>query len=254
MNRLFRVLDPVFGLALVAALLMVLLTAWPAAAQAADRLVGNGEAATEQRALGEIDAVLTQGPRLVVRQGDSPGIAVLADRNLLAQLETVVERSPYGARTLVVRWQRGSSVKTQVVPVVTVVAPRLAAMVVSGGGDLVAEPYKTAKLLAKVSGSGDLRLNQVAADELRLEVQGSGDLVASGQATQLAIAIAGSGDVKTDGLKADDVKVSIAGSGDARVRAERTLAVSIAGSGDVVYSGNATLSQSVAGSGSVTRR
>jgi hypothetical protein len=258
MNRLSRVLDPLFGLVLVAALVMVLLTAWPAAAQAAEPSVGTGEVATEQRAVGEIDAVLTQGPRLVVRSGASPGapagVTVRAERRLLALLETVVEGSPYGARTLVVRWKRGARVTPRIEAVVTVVAPRLAAMVVSGSGDLVAEAYQTPRLLAKVTGAGDLRLDRLVADELSLEVRGSGDIVASGTVTRLAIGIAGSGDVWSDGLRAEEVTVSIAGSGDVHLNAERRLAVSIAGSGDVVYSGKAALSQTVAGSGSVTHR
>lgn len=253
MTRLLRWLDPMFGLALAASLLMVAVTAWPGTALAGDWQRGNGEAATEQRNAADVDAVQTHGPSVVVRLGSTPSVSVKADRNLLPLLETVVEDTAHG-KTLVVRWKRGTSFHAKVEPVVTVTVSRLSTLVVSGSGDIVAEALKLPRLSARVEGSGDIRLTGLAADELKLAVMGSGDIAVSGQARRLAVSIAGSGDIKTDALKADEVSVSIAGSGDASVNAEKSLAVSIAGSGDVVYSGNATLAKTVAGSGEVIKR
>lgn len=253
MNRLLRWLDPMFALALIASLMMMAVTAWPGAALAADWQRGNGEAATEQRSAAAVEAVQTNGPDLVVRQGATPSISVKADRNLLPLLETVVEDTVHG-KTLVVRWKRGASFQTKVEPVVTVTLARVSALVVSGSGDIVADALQAPRLSARVQGSGDMRLTGLAVDELTLAVVGSGDIVASGQARQLAASITGSGDIQTASLKADDVSVSIAGSGDASVHAEKTLSVSIAGSGDVVYRGNAKLTKTLAGSGEVTKR
>ena len=253
MNRLMRWLDPLFGTVLAAALSMVVLTAWPGAAEAVDRVVGSGESVTEQRTVGDFDAVQTSSIKVLVRQGTTPSVSVQADRNLLPLLETVVEDGAQG-KVLKLRWKRWSGVLTRVEPVVTVVVVRLQALTVSGSGNIVAEPLKLPKLLARVEGSGDVKLNGLVADELKIEIKGSGDVQASGRASQLSVSIAGSGDVQTADLKADDVVVSIAGSGDASVFADKTLAVSIAGSGDVVYGGNAVVKKSVAGSGSVGRR
>lgn len=253
MTRWIRFLDPVFGVALAATLAMLVITAWPTAASAAERVVGNGDAASETRSPGDFVALRIDAVDVVVRPGAPAAVTVQADRNLLALLVTRVEDGPDG-RTLVVGWQRGSSVKTQVRPSVTVTAPALATLVVAGSGDLQAERLQGARLAVRVEGSGGVRLTQVAADALSLSVKGSGDIRADGRAQRLSVSIAGSGDVKTDGLPADEVSVGIAGSGDASVHAERSLTVSIAGSGDVVYSGAATLKQSIAGSGSVTRR
>lgn len=254
MNRLLRHLDPLFGLALAAALLMVLITAWPGTARAADRVAGPGDTVSEPRPVPAFDAVLSEGLRVLVRQGPATAVSVTAPRHLLPLLETVVEDGLFGPRTLVLRWKRGAKVKTPIEPVVTVVAPRIQALAVRGGGDVVADPLQVDKLQAKVSGSGDIRLDGLRADELSLEVKGAGDIVASGRVTRLVVGIAGSGDVKTDALQADEVRVNVAGSGDVSVQAVRSLTVSIAGSGDVVYSGNPSVSQSIAGSGSVTRR
>lgn len=253
MTRWLRWLDSIFGLALATSLLMVAVTVWPGVALAAERLAGDGEVATEPRSVADFEALLTQGPSVVVRQGGANAISVKADRNLLPLLETVVEDTRLG-RTLVVRWKRGASVRTRVEPVVTVTAARLSALVVSGSGDIAGDALRLPRLSARVEGSGDIRLSALVVDELKLAVAGSGDLSASGQASRLAISIAGSGDVKADALRSDEVSVDIAGSGDASVHAEKRLSVSIAGSGDVVYRGNATLAKSVAGSGEVTKR
>ena len=253
MTRLLRWLDPMFGLALAASLLMVAITAWPGAALAADWQRGSGEAATEQRSAAPVDAVQTNGPSVVVRMGATPSISVKADSNLLPLLETVVEDTAHG-KTLVVRWKRGASFHAKVDPLVTVTLARVSALVISGSGDIVADALQSPHLSARVQGSGDIRLTGLAVDQLTLAVVGSGDIVASGQARQLAASIAGSGDIQTDALKADEVSVSIAGSGDASVQAEKSLSVSIAGSGDVVYRGNATVTKKVAGSGEVIKR
>ena len=62
-------IDRLLGTALAGALLMFTITAWPGAARAADRVEGDGEAATEQRSLEAFDAIQTSGFKLSVRQG-----------------------------------------------------------------------------------------------------------------------------------------------------------------------------------------
>lgn len=245
---LFGWIDRLLGTALAGALLMLAITAWPGAARA-ERVEGNGEAATEQRSPGDFDSIQTTGFKISVRQGSAPGVSVQADRNLLPLLETVVE----SGKVLQVRWKRGTSLKTVVKPVIQITVTQLRALQVQGSGDILAEGLKQPSLRVQISGSGDVRLNDLSADELVLDVSGSGDVRATGQASRLAVKIAGSGDVKTAQLRADDVTVRIAGSGDADVQAQRTLEVSIAGSGDVRHTGAATVQTKVAGSGSVKR-
>lgn len=248
--RLLRWLDPILAVTLVAALAMVVLTAWPLPARAA-------EPATEQRNVGDFVAVQTLGPTVRLRQGAGTAVSVSAEPRLLAQLETVVEDTRQG-RTLVVRWKRGAEPGGVWLrgsePVVSVVAPHVAALLVSGAGDMLADGLAAPALSARVEGSGDIRLDGVATEQLSLAIAGSGDIRAAGRATRLQASVAGSGDIRAEALAADAVEVSIAGSGDVRVQAARTLSVQIAGSGDVVYSGNPVLRQSILGSGSVTRR
>ncbi|MDT7837439.1 head GIN domain-containing protein [Aquabacterium sp. OR-4] len=241
-------LDRLFGLALASALLMLAITAWPGAARAADRVVGSGEAATEQRSPGDFDSIQTQGFKVSVRQGAVPAVSVTADANLLPLLESVVD-----GRTLVLRWKRGTSLQTRVAPQIQVTVPQLRGLAVQGSGKLLAEALKVPQLRVQISGSGDVQLADISTDELSIDVSGSGDVLAAGQATRLVVKIAGSGDVKAAGLRADDAKVSIAGSGSVDLQAQRTLDIGIAGSGDVRHTGNATVQTKVAGSGKVKK-
>ena len=247
LSRLLRWLDPLLALSLTGALVMVAITAWPGRAQAADTL-------TEARSVADFEAVQTLGPAVRVRQGAAASVSVRADSKLLPLLETVVEDGRMG-KTLVVRWKRGVSVwASPGEAVVTVVAPRLGGLLVSGSGDIQADGLTSPALRASVEGSGDIRLVGLVSDALSLAVAGSGDISASGRTTRLQTSVAGSGDIRAAGLAADVVDVHIAGSGDVQVQADKTLAVSIVGSGDLVYAGNPTLKQSILGSGSVTRR
>ena len=235
-----------------ALLCLALLPLLPVAGQAAS-VKGSGKPATETRNLAEFQAIALAGSMdLVVRQG-AQAVQVMADDNLLPLLETAVETTGQGS-TLVVRWKKGESIHHQGKVLITVVVPKLSALVASGSGDMSIESFNTPALKLAISGSGDAKLLGLTAGELNIAISGSGDVAGSGTAGKLKIGIAGSGDVKLADLKAEDVTVSIAGSGDAAVNASKTLSVSIAGSGDVSYTGNPAVKSSVACSGSVTRR
>jgi hypothetical protein len=215
---------------------------------------GSGRSATETRSVAEFQAVELAGAMdLTVRQGAQQSVQVQADDNLLPLLETVVESTSHGA-TLQLRWKKGQSLSMRSKVVVTVVVPKLTALVASGAGDIHLESFSTPMLKVSLSGSGNARLEGLNTEDLGISISGSGDVGGSGKATKMKVSIAGSGDVRLGELRADEVSVSIAGSGDAAVNAQKTLDVRIAGSGDVSYTGNATVKSSVAGSGSVNRR
>lgn len=255
MDRLFRLLDTVLGLAFAAALVFGVLSALPGTAHAADNVVTSaGPVTAEQRAVGEFQAVAVSGSiNLKVRQGGKEAVEVRAEANLLPLLETVVESSSSG-KTLFIRWKKGSNLRIHRSPTVDVTVVQLQALSTSGSSDIVVEALKVPQLAVSIAGAGDVGLQQLTGDELTVKIAGSGDFKASGQVGKLKISVSGSGDVQTEALKADDVNVSIAGSGDAAVHAAKTLSVSIAGSGDVAYRGDAQVKSSIAGSGSVHRR
>ncbi len=216
---------------------------------------GSGKSASEARTVPEFQAIALGGSMdLVVRQGAQQSVQVQADDNVLGFLETVVESHGDKGPTLQVRWKKGESLRLRAKVLVTVVTPKLTALVASGSGDIKLETFSTPTLQLSLSGSGDARLESLTTDELGIRIAGSGDVTGKGSAGKLKVSIAGSGDVRLSDLRSDEVTVAIAGSGDAAVNAQKTLSVSIAGSGDVTYTGNAMVKSSVAGSGGVTRK
>lgn len=252
MNRTDRTRRAAFALPLLCALTAVP-ALLPAPAFAATS--GSGKSATENRTVGDFQAVSTNGSiDLIVRQGAQTAVQVTADDNLLPLLETVVEPGKDGNGVLKVGWKRGENIWHRGRVTVNVTLPKLASLATAGSGDIQVEAFQTPSLSVAVAGAGNAQLKGLATEELGIRISGSGNVGGQGKATKVKVSIAGSGDVKLMDMSADDVSVSIAGSGDAAVNAGKTLSVSIAGSGDVVYSGDAQVKSSVAGSGSVKKR
>jgi len=237
------------ALAVIASL--VLCVAPPAQA----RVVGSGHAATESRAVGEFEAIATDGSMdIVVRQAAKQALEIRADDNLLPLIETVVESGANG-RTLMIRFKRGESISHHAPVKLMIDVVQLAAISTSGSGDVILDTLKTPSFKLSISGSSDARISGLATDSFELRISGSGDVIGAGTARQVKVSIAGSGDADLAGLVAEDVTVRIAGSGDASVTANKSLDVSVAGSGDVRYGGNASaVKVSTAGSGTISRR
>lgn len=235
--------------ALIASLVLTL------APGAQARVVGSGTQASETRAVGEFDAIATDGSMdLEVRQAAKEAVEVQADDNLLPLIETVVEPRSAG-RTLFVRFKRGESISHRKPVRVRIDVVKLGSIAMAGSGDVLVRALKTPELKLSISGSSDAKLEGLEAEAFELRISGSGDVVGSGKARSVKVSIAGSGDANLQALVADDVNVRIAGSGDASVTANRSLDVSVAGSGDVVYGGSASqVKASTAGSGSISKR
>lgn len=215
---------------------------------------GSGKSATEQRSVGEFEAIAVSGAlRVEVRQAAKEAVSVTADDNLLPFIETVVEASGAG-RTLHVRPKRGESWRTKNEIKVVIDVVKLNAISNAGSGRLVVATLKTPALKLSIAGSADAQLRELDTDSLQLSIAGSGDVRAAGRAAKLRLSIAGSGDASLNDLASEDVTVSIAGSGDAQVTANKSLAATVAGSGDLRYRGTATeLKTTVMGSGTIRK-
>ena len=227
--------------------------AWSWSFGSGERVKGSGEVTSETRDVGSFDGIaLSGGFKVLVRQNSTSKVALKADNNLLALIETKVVEGSKG-RTLEISTKRGFSLSPTVAPVITLDMAQLRALSIAGSGDVQVEAMKTPSVEASIAGSGDIRFTDLDSDRLGLRVAGSGDVTATGRTGNLEVSVAGSGDVRVKGLVAQDVKISIAGSGDAQVQAVRTLKVSVSGSGDVGYIGSPEISISVAGSGKVRK-
>jgi hypothetical protein len=195
----------------------------------AETISGSGRAATQARQARGFDAVELAIPgKMEIVQGDREGVTITADDNVIAEIETLVERD-----SLRIRFRKGLDVRTRTPIRVTLHAKTLRAISLAGSGDVTAASLNARELALRISGSGDMQLG--------------------GKAESLQVRISGSGDVKAGSFETERAQVSIAGSGGVTLWAKQSLEVSVAGSGDVRYYGDPTVAKKIAGSGSVRR-
>jgi hypothetical protein len=190
---------------------------------------GSGRLVTEDRAVSGFTGLSLSLPATVdVAQGASEKLTVTADDNVMAEIETVVERG-----VLKLRFRKNFTSHNKVTIRIAVAVKALDSIAVSGSGDVSAPALTATKLAIHIAGSGNTRVG--------------------GRADSLEVNISGSGDVDAARLDTKSTAVSIAGSGDAIVWARQALRARVAGSGDIRYLGDPAITKSIAGSGSVRR-
>jgi hypothetical protein len=211
-------------------------------------VTGSGQVTTVKRELASFHeiAVNLHG-KIELIQGDSEGIAIEADDNLLPLIETVVKNGE-----LIIRPVKGVNLSGKTKIKVTVNARNIDSLSLTSSAELSAARLQSPKLAGSIAGSGKITIKELQSDDLSVSIAGSGSFEAQGAAKALDVNIAGSGDVSTAKLSTQDAKVSIAGSGDATLWVRKGLSVSIAGSGHVRYYGEGALrDSSTVGSGRV---
>jgi Putative auto-transporter adhesin, head GIN domain len=188
---------------------------------------GSGVAAAQSRVLAPFSSLdLAGSNNVTVAVGGRQSVVVHADNNLLRDVTTRVV-----AGTLVVGTTGSFSTRSPMRVEVSV--PSLAAVTLSG--------------------SGQISVTSIDAPLLAVSLPGSGAVHASGTVTQLNVTLGGSGLAQLNNLVARDVHAVVAGSGLIRVTATATLKAAVSGSGAIIYSGNPQVTSSVTGSGAVTR-
>lgn len=211
-------------------------------------VTGSGKPSSAKRELAPFNSIAVDlHGKIELIQGNTEGVVVEADDNLLPLIETVVSNGQLRIGTV-----KGMNLPGSAKIQVTVYARNVDTLSLSGSADLTAARLSTSKLAGNIAGSGSIKIKDLQSDNLTVSIAGSGSFEAQGIAKTMKVNIAGSGDVNTAKLSTQDAKVSIAGSGDATLWVRQALSVSIAGSGDVRYYGEGTLrNASTMGSGSV---
>ena len=236
------------GVLIIASLLTLLPGHAGAQSWGSERITGSGVAKTEARDLGSFRAiVLGVGADLELRQGETEGLSIIGDDNIIPLIETVVDNG-----TLKIRWvgKRHFSVHYKKLKII-VNARNIDGLSVAGSGDIHAAKLKTGELRTTIGGSGDITIGNLDATSLNVSLAGSGDLIVAGKVDSLDVSLAGSGDVSAAKLDARIAKISLQGSGDVCVWVRESLTATVAGSGDITYYGKPKVAGSVAGSGSV---
>lgn len=243
------------GIALSAALAALLAGAaapsmaggWPFGGETVQ---GSGTVKRQARQVAHFSGVAFELPgKLELRTGDSEGVTIETDDNLLPLVETVVENGTLKIRPS----RRDMNLRTRNLKVV-VNARQVERLALGGSGSIDADSLRGARLSIDIGGSGDINVRNLDSGSVAVTLGGSGDFkAAGGNARQLSVSIGGSGTVDMGRVQSDNVSINVAGSGEATVWARHELNLTIAGSGDVNYYGDPRVSKSVVGSGDARR-
>ena len=215
-----------------------------------ERVQGSGNFKTESRALGHFNGVAMSLPgSMELRIGNTEGVTIETDDNVLPLIETVIENGTLKLRPS----SRNLDIVTRRMKIV-VQAKAIDNLSLGGSGSIDADPLRGARMHIDLGGSGSINVKGIESQSLSVTVGGSGDLkIGGGAAPKLTVSVAGSGDVDMSRLQSIDASVNIAGSGEAKIAVRDRLDVTIAGSGGVNYYGDPKVSRTVLGSGTTNR-
>lgn len=215
-------------------------------------VTGSGKMVEESRQVSGFDSVDMSGSgELVIIQGDTEGIKIEAEDNLMPYIRTEVR-----GHTLYIDLNTTDmlSIQTRRSMKFTVNMKDVASLELSGSGEIISDDIKAKNLDLIITGSGNVEIENLKADSMTMDVSGSGDFYLSGSAPLQKIDISGSGHCDAIRLEGKDVKVVISGSGSAEVNSTEKLDVDITGSGSVIYTGNPKINQDITGSGSLSSK
>ncbi|MCK5596980.1 MAG: DUF2807 domain-containing protein [Candidatus Eisenbacteria sp.] len=211
---------------------------------------GSGNLTTETRQVSGFDRVSLSNIGLVVlTQGETEGLTVRADDNLMSHIVTEVRE---GTLHIGLTPRASAAVLKPTAPIVFKVSFRdLSGLAVSGSGSFEVGRLETSVLDMSVSGSGDIGVSGLTAGEVRTSISGSGEVGIDGEASAQTVSVSGSGRYRAQDLVTSSGKVSLSGSGFVVLHASDTLDVKITGSGTVRYFGEPHVTESITGSGTL---
>jgi len=170
---------------------------------------------------------LVGNSQVTVTVGGRQSVVVHADRQLISHVTTRV-----AGGTLTIAGTASSTSSTSISVEVSV--PSLAAL--------------------KLSGNGEISVSGIRAPRLTVAISGDGLLYGVGSTSQLDVTISGNGTAQLTHLVAGNVHAIVDGAGVIEVTATASLDAAIPGDGAIIYGGNPLqVTASVTGTGSVTR-
>lgn len=211
---------------------------------------GSGNVKTETRDVSNFHQVALAGfGDLNITQGDSEGLTIEAEDNLLPFITTNVQDG-----TLTIGVKPGINALS-VVPTKQVKyelqVKNLDAVQLSGAGNITAPTLKSENLTLGTSGAGNLNFPQIATQKLSTTLSGAGGLAVGGQAQTQDVALSGFGNYNAGDLQTASTSVNLTGAGNATVWASETLNAQISGAGNISYYGSPQVTQKVSGVGTI---
>jgi len=186
----------------------------------------SGFTAVEMRGIGKV----------ILTQGETESLAVRGSDNVVPLV-----RSSVRGGVLVLELEPNVNVTgmdAANVLTFTVGVKDLAAVTVSGLGDVEMNGLTASRLTLTMSGAGKVAFTGLAVEDLHIGVNGMGDVTLSGEAATAAIDISGAGNVKAADCKIQTARITISGAGNATLWVTEKLTGDISGAGNVEYYGN----------------
>ena len=216
----------------------------------ADTVVGSGHVISETRAVSGFHGVELRGSGdVTVTQGDTEGLVIEAEDNLLPLLDSTVDAE--GTLHLGFKNHTGS-IESKKGVVYKLAVKTLDKVAVEGSGTVHAASLEADHLDLSLPGSGEITVDHLKAAKTKTSIEGSGTVKLAGEVHGQNITIDGSGEYLAKDLKTDDAAVAINGSGECKVSPGASLTVAINGSGEVGYYGSPSVKKTVHGSGEVS--
>ena len=207
---------------------------------------GSGVPVSETREFRGFTRVASHGNFVVtVTQAKRFEVVVTADDNLFPLVVTTVKDG-----TLHLDEAEPLQPKSPIR--INVRAPRVDAVMLAGGGNMVVRAVKGASLETTLSGEGTLDA-QANVNTWKVRVSGAGDATLAGRARTLEVSLSGAGNIHARAVSAVRVRARVSGAGTAEVTTRDVVDAQVSGAGGVRYGGNPkTVTKKVSGVGSVT--
>jgi hypothetical protein len=144
-------------------------------------------------------------------------------------------------------WRTGNSGRMRI----DVNVPALAAVSLSGPGNLTVDTVRARDFGARLSGPGNIKVGAVAAGGVTLDLSGPGDIFIAGRAGRAVLNLSGPGNIHATGLSLDQANVRLSGPGNIDATVTRAADIRLSGPGNVRIRGGARCAIHKSGPGDV---
>jgi hypothetical protein len=208
---------------------------------------GSGNVVEEKRVINNYTQVTLSGVGdLFMEQGDSEGITIKAEDNLIQYIRVEVNNGK-----LLIGVQPGVNINPIKPIEYHLKIKTIEGLNLTGSGSIETPGLIGRTVTVNLAGSGHIKILKADANTINTHLNGSGDVTVGGRIQSQDITIDGAGNYHAENLESSSVKINIPGSGSGFVRALDKLDVSISGSGSVHYKGDPEINQNINGAGQV---
>lgn len=209
---------------------------------------GDGNVLKETRKVSSFDGIDVSGAfEIILKQGDTEGVVIEADANLLPVIRTEVVGN-------ILKIDTKKPIHNSTTLKAYITFKNLSKIDVSGAVDIVTENrINVPELSIDASGASDSKI-EMGVQRLKLDCSGASKMKFSGFAKVVNMDLSGASDIFGYDLLAEDYEIDISGAGNAQINVSKRLSAEISGAGSVKYKGSPTeINQEVSGAGSIKK-